>query len=175
MQQSGGLLPPRAGPRRTLIKQVLVPLPEKNGNRDTITVLFSYIRLVASYIASQLYLAYAKLYCPTGSFGGEYNITAAKRQYRFCIAKISLRRSRNITKNHTKGSVVADRQQLQSHFFIKCLNNLTKGRRCVHFGQGGCADYGKGCALSTIEVCKQQEHTEPSPVPSPCALPCIKA
>ena len=26
----------------------------------------------------------------------------------------------------------------------------------------GCADYGKGCALSTIEVCKQQEHTEPS-------------
>ena len=26
-------------------KQVLVPLPEKNGNRDTITVLFSYIRL----------------------------------------------------------------------------------------------------------------------------------
>ena len=50
---------------------------EKNGNRDTITVLFSYIRLAASYIASQLYLAYAKLYCPTGSFGGEYNITAA--------------------------------------------------------------------------------------------------
>ena len=31
----------------------------------------------ASYIASQLYLACAKLYCPTGSFGGEYNITAA--------------------------------------------------------------------------------------------------
>ena len=57
--------------------QVLVPLPEKNGNRDTITVLFSYIRLAASYIASQLYLACAKLYCPSGSFGGEYNITAA--------------------------------------------------------------------------------------------------
>ena len=34
---------------------------------------------------------------------------------------------------------------------------------CI-LGKGGCADYGKGCALSTIEVCKQQEHTEPSPV-----------
>ena len=66
---------------------------------------------LASYIASQLYLACAKLYCPTGSFGGEYNIAAAKRQYRFCVAKISLRRRRNITK---KGSVAADHQQLQS-------------------------------------------------------------
>ncbi len=31
----------------------------------------------ASYIASQLYLACAKLYCPLGSLGSEYNITAA--------------------------------------------------------------------------------------------------
>ena len=54
----------------------------------------SYIRLAASDIASQLYLACAKLYCPSGSLGGEYNITEAERlQYHFCIAKISLRKA----------------------------------------------------------------------------------
>ena len=50
----------------------------------------------------------------------------------------------------------------RAFFFIKFQYNLTKGRYCVHFLLGGCADYCKGCALSTIEVCKQQEHTEPS-------------
>jgi len=39
--------------------QVLVPLPEKNGNRDTITVLFSYIRLAASYIGCASYICLA--------------------------------------------------------------------------------------------------------------------
>ena len=39
--------------------QVLVPLPEKNGNRDTITVLFSYIRLAASYISCASYICCA--------------------------------------------------------------------------------------------------------------------
>ena len=61
----------------TVWVRVPPPAPEKNGNRDTITVLFSYIRLAASYIASQLYLACAKLYWASPSFGGEYNITAA--------------------------------------------------------------------------------------------------
>ena len=43
----------------------------------------------ASYIASQLYLACAKLYCPTGSLGGEYNITEANwLQYNFHAVKI---------------------------------------------------------------------------------------
>ena len=86
------------------------------------------------YWLRQLYLL-RKLYCPTGSFGDEYNITAAKRQYRFCAAKISLRRRRNITK---KGSVVADRQQLQSLLLMKSSNNLTKGRCCVHFNPRVC-------------------------------------
>ena len=36
-----------------------------------------------------------------------------------------------------KGSVVADRQQLQSHFFIKYLNNLTIGHKGVHFLRRG--------------------------------------
>ena len=36
---------------------------------------FSYIRLTASDIATQRYLAGAKLYCPAGSCRGEYNIT----------------------------------------------------------------------------------------------------
>ena len=35
------------------------PLPEKNGNRDTITVLFSYIRLAASYIGYASYICFA--------------------------------------------------------------------------------------------------------------------
>ena len=33
--------------------------PEKNGNRDTITVLFSYIRLAASYIGCASYICFA--------------------------------------------------------------------------------------------------------------------
>ena len=39
-----------------------MPLPEKNGNRDTITVLFSYIRLAASYIGCASYIWLAPSY-----------------------------------------------------------------------------------------------------------------
>ena len=39
--------------------RVLSPAPEKNGNRDTITVLFSYIRLAASYIGYASYICFA--------------------------------------------------------------------------------------------------------------------
>ena len=83
------------------------------------SVIFAFGEL---YWLRQLYLL-RKLYCPMGSFGGEYNITAAKRQYRFCVAKISLRRRRNITK---KGSVTADIQPPQSLFFMKFQYHLAK-------------------------------------------------
>ena len=39
--------------------RVLLSPPEKNGNRDAITVLFSYIRLVASYIGCASYICFA--------------------------------------------------------------------------------------------------------------------
>ena len=38
--------------------------------------------------------------------------------------------------------MVADNQLPQSLFFMKFLNNLTKGRCYVHFTLEGCADYG---------------------------------
>ena len=50
-----------------------------------------------------------------------------------------------------------------------CFTKFNERSLLCAFRVRGCADYGKGCALSTIEVCKQQEHTEPSLVLVPCA------
>lgn len=48
--------------------------------------------------------------------------------------------------------MVADNQLPQSLFFMKFLNNLTKGRCCVHFTLKGCADYGGWIATQKIAV-----------------------
>ena len=67
MQVSGGhLLPPVQKLVATIIfasgknaNRIHHPPPEKNGNRDTITVLFSYIRLRRAKFAPQAKLAHA--------------------------------------------------------------------------------------------------------------------
>ena len=73
------------------------PAPWKGRHCGITMTAFSVIFAFGQfYWLRQLYLL-RKLYCPLGSFGGEYNITAAKPQYNFCKAKISLRHSRNKT------------------------------------------------------------------------------
>jgi len=53
---------------------------------------------------------------------------------------------------------------LTEPFIDEILEQFNERSLLCAFWVRGCADYGKGCALSTIEVCKQQEHTEPSPM-----------
>lgn len=58
--------------------------------------------------------------------------------------------------------MVADNKLPQSLFFMKFLNNLTKGRCYVHFTLEGCADYGGWIATQKkqLQYTKHQDCNE---------------